>query len=145
MLASLIRLDGTDLNDNHGAGSVKGAGQFPGVSAVVSERAENATFPDEQHQEVGAKVMQRASARLDEWGAEADRKDRKLGYRKPQRADDVTVPLLRPPGKEPWGSFTTPVSLREVESGVGLVLSSTGTELLPSWSFVAPADEAPTA
>lgn len=141
VLASLVRLDGTDLNHNHGAGSVKGAGQLPEVAATLGDRAQNATFPDEEHQQVGAKVTQRASARLDQWGAEAARKDRKLGYRKPRTTDDVTVPLLHPPGKEPWGPFTTPVSLREVEAGVGLILSSTGNEMLPAWGFAPPADD----
>lgn len=141
VLASLVRLDGQDFNHNHGAQDVKGAGQFPELTEAFARRAQDTTFPDDEHVEVGAAVRQALAARLDEWAGEASVPNRKLGYRKPPRKDDVTVPLLKAPGKDPWGAFTTPTSMREVEPGVGLVLGSGGKDSVPAWRFGKPVDE----
>ena len=141
VLASMIRLDGFELNPNHGAGEVKGAGQFPDLADVMANRAQNASFPDEEHVAVGSNVRQAVSAKLDEWAGQAAVPNRKLGYRKPPKKDDVTVPLLQPPGTGPWGPFTTPTSMREVEPGVGLVLDGSGRDQLPAWKFAPPSKD----
>jgi len=135
VVASLVRLDGDTYNPNHGAADVKGAGQFPEIIEAVSARAQNATFPGNNHEKVGQEVRAAVTSKLDAWGAEAAVKDRKLGYRKPRTRDDVTVPLLEPAGNKPWAEFTTPTSMREVEPGVGLVLDIGGDRDLPPWSF----------
>lgn len=135
VLASLVRLDGQTYNANRGAGLVTGAGQFPGIIDAIAERAQNGTYPDGSQQEVGIAVRQAVAAKLDQWGGEASKPNRKLGYREPRQKDDVTVPLLTPPGNAPWGPFTVPVSMREVEPGVGLVLDAADDAHLPSWRF----------
>lgn len=140
VLASLVRLDGFELNTNEGAAKVKGAGQFPELIDAISDRAQNATFPNFEHTVVGKRVRQAISARLDEWAGQASVPNRKLGYRRPLKKDDVTVPLLHPPGTEPWGPFTTPTSMREVEPGVGLILAPDGAEHLPPWKFTPPTE-----
>jgi hypothetical protein len=140
VLASLIRLDDLDFNPNPAAQAVNGAGQFAELTDVVATRAQNVTFPDDEHVAVGVRVRQELSAKLDAWGHEASVPNRKLGYRKPRKKDDVTVPLLRSPGTGPWGPFTVPTSMREVEPGVGLVLGGSGRDALPAWRFARPAD-----
>ncbi len=138
VLASLIRLEDLEFNPNRAAQDVKGAGQFPEVTDAMADRAQNATFPDAEHVQVGARVRQAVTAKLDEWAGEASIPNRKLGYRRPRKKDDVTVPLLKPPGTGPWEAFTVPTSMREVEPGVGLVLGGRGRESLPAWRFVRP-------
>ena len=44
-----------------------------------------------------------------------------LGYR--QKQDGKTVGLLHQPSEGPWGLWTCPTSLREVEPGVNLLLT----------------------
>ena len=140
VLASLIRLDDHDFNPNPTAQNVRGAGQFPELTDVVASRAQNVTFPADEHVAVGAHVRQALSARLDAWAREASVPNRKLGYRRPRKKDGVTVPLFQSPGKDPWGPFTVPTSMREVEPGVGLVLGGSGRDALPAWRFAPPAD-----
>lgn len=140
VLASLIRLDDLDFNPNPAAQAVTGAGQFAQLSDLVATRAQNVTFTDDERVAVGTRVRQELSAKLDAWGREALVPNRKLGYRKPRKKDDVTVPLLKSPGTGPWGPFTVPTSLREVEPGVGLVLGGSGRDVLPAWRFARPAD-----
>ncbi len=141
VLASMIRLDGREFNPNAAAELVKGAGQFPEIVDTFASRAQDATFPNEEHVDVGSDVRQALTARLDEWAGEAATPNRRLGYRSPKKKDDVTVGLLEPPSKEPWGSFTVPTSMREVEPGVGLVLGGRTRDHLPSWTFAEPEDE----
>lgn len=140
VLASLVRLDGQEFNPNHAAQDVKGAGQFAELTDAFAQRAQDTTFPSEEHVEIGAAVRQALTARLDEWAGEAAIPNRKLGYRKPRKKDDVTVPLLQAPGKDPWGPFTAPTSMREVEPGVGLVLGGGGRDNVPGWRFGKPVD-----
>jgi hypothetical protein len=73
--------------------------------------------------------------RLDEWASEAGKGGRTLAYEKkgPNRA--TMVALLKRPGIQAWDNFTVPMSMREVEPGVGLIMSTVrfgGTE--PDWT-----------
>ncbi len=61
-----------------------------------------------------------------------------LGY---DRGSDVTVPLLRRPSMDPWHDFTCPMSLRDVEPPVGLVLD--GGRLEDDDEFVLAVSDAP--
>jgi hypothetical protein len=133
VVSSLVRLRGSDLNPNHGAGKVQGAGQLPEVIDALADRAQNTALPGESDKDFGTRVRQAVAAKLDDWGAEAGKPNRKLGYRKSRKRDDVTVPLLEAPGLRPWGPFTVPTSMREVEPGVGLVLGSAGAASPPPW------------
>lgn len=134
--SSLVRLDTAEFNHNHGAGKVTGAGQFQSVIAVLADRARNSSPPGDGHAtELGTRVSAVVAAKLDDWGAEAAKPNRKLGYRKGRHKDDVTVALLQAPSSAPWGPFTVPTSMREVEPGVGLVLGGGGPEQLPDWPF----------
>jgi hypothetical protein len=135
VLASLVRLQTTEFNDNHGASRVLNVSEFDAVIDELGRRAQDATFPDEDSVQVGADVRSRAASRIADWSAEAAKPDRTLGYREPRKKDDVTVALLHSPGKQPWGTFTVPVSMREVEPDVGLVLGKGGDESLPAWQF----------
>ena len=140
VLASMIRLGEADFNPNSAAADVKGAGQFEALTDEFASRAQNVTYPEDDHVKMGSSVRQALTARLDDWASEAAEPNRRLVYRKPRKKDDVSVPLLRSPDKEPWGPFTVPTSMREVEPGVGLVLGSGGRDHLPAWEFKLPTD-----
>ena len=62
--------------------------------------------------------------RLDEWAHEAGKGGRTLAYEKKGPNRDTTVALLKRPGIQAWDNFTVPMSMREVEPGVGLIMST---------------------
>ncbi len=73
--------------------------------------------------------------RLDEWAHEAGKGGRTLAYEKKGANRATTVALLKRPGIHAWDNFTVPMSMREVEPGVGLIMSTVrfgGTE--PAWT-----------
>ncbi|MCE1204468.1 MAG: DISARM system helicase DrmA [Holophagaceae bacterium] len=70
--------------------------------------------------------------RLDQWAKEAQRPNRQLGYERPGSGGTV-APLLSKPGFEPWGTFTVPMSMREVEPGVRLQMETRGIADAPPW------------
>jgi len=141
VVSSLVRLNGLEVSHNQGAGEVHGAGDFPSLIDAIADRAQNTSDAGEEGPVLGQFVRRAVAAKLDEWGAEALVPNRKLGYRPPRKKDGVTVGLLQPPGTGPWGPFTVPTSMREVEPGVGLVFEAGRFETLPDWSFQPPAAE----
>jgi hypothetical protein len=119
VLASLVRLSGTELNANLAAGQLDRHDQaLKGVVAAVRQRAEQVA--DEPR--VADEVSHRLETRLDQWDAEAARPHRRLGYQERRGQGDV-YGLLREPGIGAWGEWTCPTSLRDVEAEIGLLLS----------------------
>jgi len=70
--------------------------------------------------------------RIDLWVKEATRGGRRLGYEPVRNQGDI-IELLKKPGHQPWDKLTVPMSLREVEPGVNLVMDSTNLDAGPSW------------
>jgi Helicase conserved C-terminal domain len=62
--------------------------------------------------------------RLDEWAHEAGKGGRTLAYEKKGPHRDTIVGLLKRPGIQAWDNFTVPMSMREVEPGVSLIMST---------------------
>jgi len=135
VLASLVRLDQAKYNPNLAAEKVQGAGDFPRIIDSIASRARNSSDLDGSGADIEQRVRRAVAAKLDAWGAEAAKKDRRLGYREPRGRDDVTVPLLQSPGSDPWGPFTVAHSMREVEPGVGLIFGNDASDDLPDWEF----------
>ena len=129
MIASLIRLRTLELNENEAAGNlispVYPQAELAG-KAIVS-RAWSVT----DDPKVKERVEQMIGERLDRWAQEAQKGGRRLGYK--GRRDGATVGLLRKPGNETWGMFTTPTSMREVEPNVSLVLGDNLSGEMPAW------------
>ena len=63
--------------------------------------------------------------RVDEWAKAASIGGRILGYEKKGSNKDQIVALLKRPGIQAWDDFTVPMSMREVEPGVRLIMSTT--------------------
>ncbi len=71
-------------------------------------------------------------SRADEWAKEAAVAGRTLVYDK-YRGGPTAVPLLEAPGTKPWSRWTVPMSMREVEPGVNLVMEDDRSNQDPPW------------
>jgi hypothetical protein len=139
VLASLVRLSGTELNANLAAGQLdRHSEALKRVVATVRARAEQVA--DEPG--VGDEVTHRLEARLDQWDAEAAKPHRRLGYRERRGQGDV-YGLLREPGIGGWDVWTCPTSLRDVEAEIGLLLSEAdlGDATQPAFEPATAADQ----
>ena len=132
-MASLLRLQGLDLNPNEGAGRMMTSGdaRAKAVTASLAARAWSVS----ETVAVKDRTEQLAKERVDRWVYEAQKGGRTLGYK--AKRDGTTVGLLKSPGAQPWETFTTPTSMREVEPNVSLILSTHEGADAPNW---APAD-----
>jgi hypothetical protein len=121
-LLSVMRLENPAFNPNPGAGSLDKPDRPEAVDArdlLVGrawEISHEATLRDLASSEL--------KERLDEWAHEAGKGGRTLAYEKkgPNRA--TMVALLKRPGIQAWDNFTVPMSMREVEPGVSLIMST---------------------
>jgi hypothetical protein len=129
VMASLLRLQGLDLNANEGAGRLTSAGD-PKAKAVTASVAARAWSVSEAVA-VKDRAEQLAKERVDQWVYEAQKGGRTLGYK--GKKDGTTVGLLKAPGPQPWETFTTPTSMREVEPNVSLILGGLDGVDTPKW------------
>ena len=71
-------------------------------------------------------------SRADDWAKEAGVGGRTLVYQK-YGAGPTAYPLLEAPGIKPWTDWTVPLSMREVEPGVRLVMEDDRSITDPTW------------
>jgi hypothetical protein len=129
VMASLLRLQGLDLNANEGAGRLTSSGDVKAkaVTASLTARAWNVS----EAVAVKDRTEQLAKERIDRWVYEAQKGGRTLGYK--GKRDGDTVGLLKSPGPQAWETFTTPTSMREVEPNVSLILGGLEGVGAPKW------------
>jgi hypothetical protein len=72
--------------------------------------------------------------RIDQWAREATRPGRRLGYETVSGQGDI-VALLKKPGAAGWTEFTVPMSMREVEPAVQLIMDDTIHTDPPQWEY----------
>lgn len=118
-MLSLMRLDHDPFNPNEGAGKLGQSDQAEITETidVLVRRAWGVTdLPSTKNL-----ATQELKERADEWAKEASRGGRILAYAKqgPQ-----TVALIKSPGIQVWDNWTVPMSLREVEPGVRLIMDT---------------------
>ncbi len=70
--------------------------------------------------------------RLDLWVKEAVKPGRKLGYDRARKNGEVAA-LVKKPSALAWDKFTVPMSMREVEPGVRLIMDDIPQSAPPSW------------
>ena len=82
----------------------------------------------------GKKTLTEANlkARADDWADQAGVPGRTLVYRE-REAGPMESPLLVEPGARPWDRWTVPMSMREVEPGVTLIMDDDRTIREPNW------------
>jgi hypothetical protein len=132
---SLMRLSDEGLNPNLGATSLTSSAQTTAqrMKAAVADRA----------WKVSDKVSTKTTAdgmiaeRIDRWVKEAGKPGRRLGYEAESGQGDV-VALLKKPGVQRWDLLTVPMSLREVEPGVQLVMDTSALDEGPAWQVPTP-------
>jgi hypothetical protein len=133
-MVSWLRLGNEDYNPNLGAGKMNSVSnpEVGGLKQVVSQRGGRVTGASE----VGKLAEDMVGERCDEWVRQATRGGRRLGYeagRKRKAGEDDIAALLKRPGLQTWDRFTVPLSLREVEAGVRLVMNSDNLPEGPAW------------
>jgi hypothetical protein len=121
-LLSVMRLENPAFNPNPGAGSLDKPDRPEAVDArdLLVARAWEISHEAALRDLASSELKER----LDEWAHEAGKGGRTLAYEKkgPNRA--TTVALLKRPGIQAWDNFTVPMSMREVEAGVSLIMST---------------------
>lgn len=129
-LVSLLRLENDSMNPNPGAQSLDSSGQAEALRArkVLSERAWKV-----KDKAARTTADNMTADRIDRWVKESVKAGRRLGYETERGQGDLAA-LLKKPGALAWDEFTVPMSMREVEPGVQLIMDASkhSTEP-PSW------------
>jgi hypothetical protein len=115
---------------NPGAGALTSPSRPELVSTVdsVAERTWEVTEDSAKKNLATAELKSRA----DEWAKEAAVPGRMLVYQK-YGAGPTAYALLEAPGIRPWSRWTVPMSMREVEPGVKLVMEDDRSNQDPVW------------
>lgn len=119
---SMLRLQNNSFNPNTGAGSMDKPDKVEAldVANIFATRALSIT----EQATVKKLTSDMLQERFDEWSSEVAKGGRVLAYEKKGANKDTTVGLLRRPGVQTWDKFTVPMSMREVEPGVRLVMNT---------------------
>lgn len=129
-MVSMVRLGYDEFNPNLGAEKLDTSAK-PEAVAVKGRMIDRAwKVTDLAARKKTAEQMM--DQRIDEWVSEATRGGRNLGYDRQRKAGTV-APLLKRPGVHAWDRFTVPMSMREVEPGVRLIMETTRLASPPDW------------
>ena len=121
-LLSLMRLENDEFSPNEGAGQLRISNQPEIVDAikVLATRTGNVAEDNSRKQLAETELKERA----DEWAKEVSKGGRILAYEKRGPEKDKTVALIKSPGLQAWHNWTVPMSMREVEPGVRLIMNT---------------------
>ena len=137
-MVSLLRLGYEKFNPNLGASKMDSPGNDDAerANSVISERAWKTanTKAIKEHADMMGKD------RLDQWARKAVKQGSQLGYKEARRQGNVTALLVKP-GAIAWSKFSVPMSMREVEPGVQLVLDDSLHPESPQWQYQKPKPE----
>ena len=131
-LVSVMRLEDEDFNPNFGARALDRTDNATAKHACdkIVERASLVTLESN----VKTRATDELKSRIDKWCKEAGTGGRTLGYEKTGPDRGTVVALLKKPGIKAWDDFTAPMSMREVEPGVRLVMSKEKCDSGPNWA-----------
>ncbi|TAL84121.1 MAG: helicase [Rhodanobacter sp.] len=121
-LLSLMRLENDAFSPNDGASNLGKSDQTEITEAidVLVKRAWNVS----DLASTKSLAEQELKERADEWAKEVSVGGRILAYEKRGPEKDKTVALIRSPGIKAWDNWTVPMSMREVEPGVRLIMNT---------------------
>ncbi len=127
------------FSPNSGAGAMTSPSRPEMVSTVgaMTDRTWEVTEDSAKK----ALVLAELKSRADLWAKEAGVGGRILVYQK-HGAGPTAYALLEAPGLRPWSTWTVPMSMREVEPGVNLVMEDDRSLQDPSWRARAKDDDA---
>ncbi|WP_220250894.1 DISARM system helicase DrmA [Billgrantia montanilacus] len=128
---SLLRNEYESFGANEGADQLDRPDRdvVQDVIGRIVDRAANVTESKEKRQW----AMDQLKSRADDWAKEASLGGRTLVYQKMSKSSDTSVALLKKPGSDPWSKWTVPMSMREVETGVGIVMDDAWMRDAPDW------------
>jgi len=129
-MLSILRNTYDPFAPNTGAGAMSSPSQ-PEMMTMVGVMADRTW---EVTEDSGKKILieQELKHRADDWAKEASVGGRTLVYQK-YGAGPTAYPLLEAPGVKPWTDWTVPMSMREVEPGVRLVMEDSRSTTDPAW------------
>ncbi|ETR77865.1 helicase [Afipia sp. P52-10] len=129
-MLSIMRHSYDPFAPNTGAGAMNS----PSRSEMLETIRAVAARTWEVTEDSGKKALTEAElkSRADEWANEAGVGGRTLVYQK-YGAGPTAYPLLEAPGVKPWTDWTVPMSMREVEPGVRLVMEDARSTNDPAW------------
>ncbi|MFH0725776.1 MAG: DISARM system helicase DrmA [Pseudomonadota bacterium] len=131
-MVSLLRLENDSMNPNPGAQSLDSSGKGEAMRArkVLSERAWKV-----KDKAARTTADNMTADRIDRWVKESVKAGRRLGYETERGQGDLAA-LLKKPGALAWDEFTVPMSMREVEPGVQLIMDAAKHFIEPpSWKL----------
>jgi hypothetical protein len=124
-MLSVMRLSHDEFAPNDGASRLQQAHQ-PEIVEVMEVLAKRAGNVEDNVKKQLAK--EELKSRADDWAKEAKMPGRILAYEKRGQQKDTTVPLIKVPGLRVWDDWTVPMSMREVEPGVRLIMNTSRLE-----------------
>jgi hypothetical protein len=130
-LLSLVRLDNESFSPNDGASQLSASNQAEMTDAikVITKRAWDVSeLPTTMNLS-----QDELKERADEWAKEATIGGRTLAYEKRGAQAGTTVALIKSPGLKAWDNWTVPMSMREVEPGVRLIMNKGRITDDPDW------------
>jgi len=121
-LLSLMRLEYADFSPNEGAAVLDRSDKPEVLEAIdmLVRRAWNVS----ENRAIEALAERELKERADEWAKEASVPGRTLAYEKRGERAATMVPLIKSPGIHAWDNWTVPMSMREVEPGVRLIMNT---------------------
>lgn len=130
-MVSMMRLCNELLNPNAGAQNLDSIShpEAENVKQVISNRSwsiKDRTMAD--------RVEEMIKDRVDNWVKASLKPGRKLGYESERKKGDL-APLLKKAGSSSWDQFTVPMSMREVEPGVQLIMDVATLPEAPPWKL----------
>ena len=130
-LLSLVRLDNETFSPNDGASQLTASNQDEMTDAidVITKRAWDVSELPSTRSLSQHELKERA----DEWAKAASIGGRTLAYEKHGAQAATTVALIKSPGLKAWDNWTVPMSMREVEPGVRLIMNKGHITDDPDW------------
>lgn len=121
-LLSLMRLENAEFSPNEGASKLNTPvePEMTDAIGVLVNRAWNVSETVTLKNLAERELKERA----DEWAKQVSIPGRTLAYEKRGPHAATTVPLIKPPGIQAWDNWTIPMSMREVEPGVRLIMDT---------------------
>ncbi len=135
-MLALMRNRYEPFGPNSGAGALDGPGRPEMVATIDAIATRTWQVTDDSAKRNLAKAE--LKSRADKWAKEAAVPGRILVYQK-HGSGPTAYPLLKAPGIDPWSTWTVPMSMREVEPGVNLVMEDERSNEDPPWRARPPA------
>ncbi len=121
-LLSLMRLVHDAFSPNEGAGKLDRSDQ-PEITEAINVLIKRAWNVSELST-TKSLAEQELKERADEWAKNVSVPGRTLAYEKRGAQAATIVALVKSPGIHAWDNWTVPMSMREVEPGVRLIMNT---------------------